>query len=35
MILQGGTGNGYAASVTSENMLTTLATTVSLERHTN
>jgi len=35
MILQGGTGNGYAAGVTSENMLTTLATTVSLERHTN
>ena len=35
MIINGGTGNGYSAKVTDENMLLTRAVTVSEEHHAN
>ena len=35
MIIQGGTGNGYSAGVTSEYMLQTFAITASQEHHVN
>jgi len=35
MQIEGGTGNGFKAKVTENNMLTTLAVTESIERHIN
>ena len=35
MIIQGGTGNGYSAGVTANNMLETLAITASVEHYIN